>query len=370
MPMSDDRRSLAFSFAYQRPLDSWARWCTVVPTRSYVRVDDHGFEAVYGPWRVATVWSNVIGVERTGPYRAWKVTGPARLSWADRGITMAATTVGGACLRFREPVRGIDPLGLIRHPAATLGVDDLDAFVRVVQERIQAAASRVESADPPDHREGRAVAALRAVWSWNRRRVVHNRRSVDHIEMPMLDRAGDVDDQPIEVGVGPTFHRRYRTIVRGGALGAEEAMAAVQADPNVLADLDLAPFTKVRGESGEMRVGDRYVIEVSGPWKGAVEVVDVSPRSFRLATLEGHMESGVIEMRTSPIRSDSQPADVAFTIESWARSHDRFLDVLYNTLGIARALQGEMWSIACDRFAQLVQGEHVGPLDVLTERAS
>ena len=41
---------------------------------------------------------------------------------------------------------------------------------------------------------------------------------------------------------------------------------------------------------------------------------------------------------------------------------------MYDKLGIAKALQGEMWSIACDRFAQLVQGEHVGPLDVVTER--
>ena len=51
-----------------------------------------------------------------------------------------------------------------------------------------------------------------------------------------------------------------------------------------------------------MRVGDRYVIEIWGPWKGAVEVVDVSARSFRLATLEGHLESGVLEMRTSARR--------------------------------------------------------------------
>ena len=48
----------------------------------------------------------------------------------------------------------------------------------------------------------------------------------------------------------------------------------------MLADLDLAPFTKVRGASGAMQVGDRYVIEIAGPWKGAVEVVDVTPRSF------------------------------------------------------------------------------------------
>ena len=297
--MSDAGRTVAFSFAFQRPLDSWARWFAVVPTRSYVRVDDHGFEAVYGLWRVATVWSNVVGVERTGPYRAWKVAGPARLSWADRGMTMAGTTAGGACLRFREPVRGIDPLGVIRHPAVTLGVDDLDVFVRIVEERIEAAASMAGSPQPPDHREGRLVTALGAVWRWNRRRIAHDQRAVERVELPVLDRAGDIDDQPVEIGVGPTFHRRYRTVVRGGVLDAEEAMAAIQADPNVLADLELAPFTKVRGASGQMRVGDRYVIEIAGPWKGAVEVVDVSPRSLRLATLEGHMESGVIEMRTS-----------------------------------------------------------------------
>ena len=105
--MTDAGPTIAVSFGFQRPLDSWARWFAVVPTRSYVRIDDHGFEAVYGLWRVATVWSNVVAVERTGPYRAWKVAGPARLSLADRGITMSATTAGGACLRFREPVKGM-----------------------------------------------------------------------------------------------------------------------------------------------------------------------------------------------------------------------------------------------------------------------
>ncbi len=367
--MADGHRTVALSFAFERPLDTWARWSTVVPTRSYVRVDDHGFEAVYGPWRVASLWSNVVGVQRTGPYRSWKVAGPARLSWGDRGITMAATTVGGACLRFRERVRGIDPLGVIRHPAATLGVDDLDAFVRMVEDRIEASA-RDESQKPPDHREGKFVTAVGAIWRWNRRCVVHDQRAVDEVEFPTVDRANDVDDQPVEVGSGPTFHRRYRSVVRDGVLGAEDAMAAIRADPNVLADLDLAPFTKVRGASGEMRVGDRYVIEIWGPWKGAVEVVDVSPCSLRLATLEGHMESGVIEMGTAADASDGDYTHVAFTIESWARSHDRFLDVMYDKLGIAKALQSEMWSIACDRFAQLLQGEQVGPLVVTTERAT
>jgi hypothetical protein len=114
-----------------------------------------------------------------------------------------------------------------------------------------------------------------------------------------------------------------------------------------------------------MRVGDRYVIEITGPWKGAVEVVEVGPTSFRLATLEGHMESGTIEMRTSAEGADG----VALTIESWARSHDRFLHVMYDKLGIARALQSEMWSIALDRFAALAGGEAEHPVEILTERA-
>ena len=367
--MGDTGRTVAFSFAFDPPLDTWARWCGVVPTRSYVRVDDHGFEAVYGPWRVATVWSNVVGVERTGPYRAWKVAGPARVSWRDRGITMAASTAGGACLRFRDPVRGIDPVGLIRHPTVTLAVSDLDAFVAAVEQRI-AADRTVESARPPDHPTGRYMSTLGAIRSWNRRHVDHRRSAVDRIDMPMLDRAGDVDDQPAEDAVGPTFHRRYRTTVSGAAMGVEEAMAAIQNDPNVLADPEFAPFTKVRGDSDAMRVGDRYVIQVAGPWKGAVEVIQVTACSFRLATLEGHMESGVIDLSTSSDAIDHRSGEVALTIESWARSHDRFLDVMFDKLGIAKALQSEMWSVACDRFALVVGGETTAPLHVITERAA
>jgi hypothetical protein len=195
--------------------------------------------------------------------------------------------------------------------------------------------------------------------------VDHDERDVERIVAPPLDRAGDTDDQVLEDAAGPTYHRTYSVVVHGQSMRAHEAMAAIQADPNVLADVTLAPFTKVRGRSGEMRVGDRYVIEIAGPWKGAVEVIEVLPRSLRLATLEGHMESGVIEMRAS----ERPSGDLEFIIESWARSHDRVLDLLYDKLGIAKALQSEMWSIACDRFAGLVDGVQAGPLAVVTERA-
>ena len=365
--MTEPMRSRSYSFAFERPLDTWARRFAVVPARSYVRVDAHGFEAVYGPWRLATTWSNVVSAECTGPYTAWKVAGPPRLSLADRGLTMAGTTAGGVCLRFRQPVPGIEPLGLIRHPGVTLGVEEPEAFRREVEARIKAVAGQNGSTSEPDHPEGGMVAAARALWHWRRRHVDHHERMVDRIEFPPLDRAGDADDQPVETGTGPAFHRRYLVRVRNGVLRPEEAMSAIQADPNVLADLTLAPFTKVRGASGEMRLGDRYVVEIAGPWKGAVEVIQVTPDSFRLATLEGHMESGVIEMRAAADPDD--PQLVRFTIESWARSHDRFLDVMYDKLGVAKALQSEMWSIACDRFAAVVHGHQVGPLDIDTERA-
>ena len=360
-----DRPSLeAFAFAFQPPLDTWARWFAVVPTRSFVRIDDHGLEAVYGSWRVATTWSNVRSVERTGPYRPWKVAGPVHVSWADRGITMAATTAAGVCLRLYEPVPGLDPLGLFRHPTVTLGVADVDRFVRLVDLHLGRARECDAVAEPPNHDRGSLGSALAALLNWRRRSVDLVDRPVDVVDFPRRDRASDIDDQPREIGVGPAFHRTYRLDVDGATCSVETAMAEIRTDPNALADARLAPFTKSRGRAGEMIVGDRYVIQLAGPWKGAVEVIDVTPRSFRFATLEGHMESGVIEMRAD----DLDARRVRFTIESWARSHDRAFDAIYDKIGLAQMLQGEMWAIACERFAHLAGGTPHGRLRVVTER--
>lgn len=363
--MTDAVPATSYPFAFEPTLDRWARLFAVVPTRSFVHVDDDGFEAVYGSWRVATVWSNVVEVTRTGPYEKWKIAGPAHLSVADRGITMAATTAGGVCLRLREPIPGIEPLGLIRHPGVTLGVADPDSFVRDVSDRLRR--SRESSDEPnadPRHPKGRPLATLAAMWRWSKRSVTHHEQDVERITLPANDRSGCDDDQPPEQGTGPTIHRRYRVGVRNASCSADEAMARIQAEPDVLTDSSFAPFTKTVGSTGAMNTGDRYVIQVFGPWKGAVEVIDVTPQSFRLSTLEGHMESGVIEMR-----AHDGDGELWFTIESWARSHDRVLRVLYDRLKLAYALQSEMWATALDRFVELTGGEPVGPFEIVTERA-
>jgi hypothetical protein len=87
----------------------------------------------YGPWVLDTPASNLAGVAVTGPYHLWKVLGPPHLSAADRGITFATNAREGLCLRFTDPVPAIAPVGLIRHPGATVTVDDVERLEGILQ---------------------------------------------------------------------------------------------------------------------------------------------------------------------------------------------------------------------------------------------
>ena len=100
----------------------------VRPSSTAVEVHGGWFEARFGPWRVRTPVENVAGTQRTGPYSLSKTAGPAHLSLADRGLTFATNPDAGLCIRFHEPVPGIDPRGWIRHPGLTVTVADLDGL--------------------------------------------------------------------------------------------------------------------------------------------------------------------------------------------------------------------------------------------------
>ncbi|MET9000403.1 hypothetical protein [Amycolatopsis sp. Hca4] len=95
----------------------------ILGPRAGLDLDAAGLRVRFGPWLVETPLSNLAGAEATGPYHPLRVLGP-RLSLADRGLTFGTTTQGGVCLRFREPVRGIDPWGRIRHPGLTVTVSE------------------------------------------------------------------------------------------------------------------------------------------------------------------------------------------------------------------------------------------------------
>lgn len=102
-----------------------------------VNVDDVVLDVAFGLWRLTTPLHNIASADVTGPYRAWKVLG-ARLSLADRGLTFGTSTRPGACLTFHEPVPGIEPTGLLRHPSLTVTVDEPHLFVRRLRQIIDA----------------------------------------------------------------------------------------------------------------------------------------------------------------------------------------------------------------------------------------
>ncbi|MHB8690407.1 MAG: hypothetical protein ACYDHH_04110 [Solirubrobacteraceae bacterium] len=82
--------------------------------------------------------SNVAGVDITGPYAFVKTAGPARLAVTDRGLTFASNGDRGVLITFRESVRGLEPLGLLRHPELTVTVDDVDALAALLRARTSA----------------------------------------------------------------------------------------------------------------------------------------------------------------------------------------------------------------------------------------
>ena len=107
----------------------------VTPRTTAVVVDADQLRIRFGPWFVRTSLDNVTGMEATGPYSFLKTAGPARLSLVDRGLTFATNGERGLCIRFAEPVAGIEPSGRIRHPAVTVTVADPDGLAATLRSR-------------------------------------------------------------------------------------------------------------------------------------------------------------------------------------------------------------------------------------------
>jgi hypothetical protein len=101
----------------------------VTPATAGVTVGDHELCVRFGLWSLRTPLDNVAGVQQTGAFSFVRTAGPPRLSFADLGVTFATNGDQALCVRFTEPVRVLDPTGrLLRHPAATLTVEDPGAL--------------------------------------------------------------------------------------------------------------------------------------------------------------------------------------------------------------------------------------------------
>jgi hypothetical protein len=171
--------------------------------------------------------------------------------------------------------------------------------------------------------------------------------------------------QTVHDGVGPLLHRRYSVVVDGAQVAPEEVVTGLAVDPNRAAPADAAVFVKTRGEPGGMTVGDEFVVRMPGPWDGPVRVVALTPTSFRLATLHGHLEAGQIEFR-----AESVGAELRFGIESWARPGDRLSHLLYNRLRLAKEIQLNLWTETCLAVAAKSGGRLHGGVRIQTRRVA
>jgi hypothetical protein len=208
---------------------------------------------------------------------------------------------------------------------------------------------------------GIAVVSWRYMW-----RTIPMHRSEEpgsRADLPHLayDRSGFTDrHQPLDAGVGPVLHRSYAVRIAGSSMSPSALIDLVSARLNQ-ASPEMAVFRKTRGASSALRQGDEFLVRMPGPWDGPVRVVRRDENSFRLATLDGHLEAGEIEFRAGP---DGDA--LRFEIESWARAGDRLSAVLYNKLRLAKEIQLNMWSHFCVRAAALADGRPQGGVTIRT----
>ncbi len=211
-----------------------------------------------------------------------------------------------------------------------------------------------------------------ALTSWEymwRTTVMYRRETTEldataHLPRPFPPGVEAAEVQSVDDGVGPLFHRCYRTHIRDAEVGAVGLMDMIRRDLNAAAPTTFARFQRVLGDGDTLGVGDEFVVRMPGPWDGPVRVIAQTPRAFTLATLDGHLEAGQIEFRVT----EDDDRRLCFTIESRARSADRLSDLLYHHVGMAKEVQLHMWISFLEGVVKLSGGAIDGGIDIDTKR--
>ena len=170
------------------------------------------------------------------------------------------------------------------------------------------------------------------------------------------------DLQGPDDGAGPLFHRRYAVRVAGPELSCEELVLMMRENLDDFAPSEFASFHRTAGD-GLLDAGQEYLVRMPGPWDGPVRVVEADASSFRLATLAGHLEAGQIVFRATP-----DDGEIEVCIESWARSGDRFSNLLYTHARMAKEVQLHMWVSFLERAVAHSGGRRSGPIEIETRR--
>ena len=209
-------------------------------------------------------------------------------------------------------------------------------------------------------------------WDYLWRTTVMHRREIpeaagaEHLPPAYPDGVDATEVQGVESGYGPLFHRRYSTRIRESQLDPESVMSRLKVDLNRAAPTKLVRFQRVLGDGDTTELGDELVVRMPGPWDGPVRVISDEPRSFRLATLDGHLEAGQIEFRV--LDGVDGDATLGFQIESWARSGGRLSNLLYHHVHMSKEIQLHMWISFLEGVVALTGGRMTGGIDIDTRR--
>ncbi|GHH84509.1 hypothetical protein GCM10018793_49050 [Streptomyces sulfonofaciens] len=208
---------------------------------------------------------------------------------------------------------------------------------------------------------GIALVTWRYVWRVTALHRTEARGDRSDLPAPLPPELVDECSKLLADGAGPLFHRRFTVRVEGSAMAPEQLMSAVAADVNRAAPSAAAVFHKTAGRPGTAEVGDEYRVQMPGPWDGPVRVVHRDATSLRFATLQGHLEAGQIEFRTA-----ADDDALVFEVEAWSRGGDRWADLLYSRLKMAKEIQFNMWVHFCLRVAKFSGGRTRGGVTVVT----
>ncbi len=210
---------------------------------------------------------------------------------------------------------------------------------------------------------GVALTSWRYMWRTTPMRRLEELGTWEEDAPPAIPEGVDLTDlQRLTDGAGPLMHRRYRVAARDPEMTAAELITALCEDPDRAAPTEFATFKKVRGAEGQMAVGDEYLVRMPGPWDGPVRVLERTPTSFRLATLDGHLEAGQIRFSVE----GTHPLEIG--IESWARAGDRLSNLLFDHLRMSKEVQLHMWTSFLERAVKLSGGRRTGRLSIHTRR--
>lgn len=168
--------------------------------------------------------------------------------------------------------------------------------------------------------------------------------------------------QPKSKGEGPIYHRQYSIEIKNFKIHPKEVMKKLKLDINRFCPPLFVRFEKIKGLKKKFKVGDEFLAKLIGPWNSPTRVVKSNTLGFKMATIEGSMEAGHVQMYIF-----QKGKKWYFEVESLARSRDGLISFLYDHTPFLKLGQAGMWAFVCEKFNGYCQGD-INKVKIFTKK--